>query len=240
MNPASPHIAVVVPAYNEEESIRDVVADIHCSLERLGFRPEIIVVNDGSTDGTVSAVRTLPCVLLSLPFNVGKGAATQAGFRYTYARNCDLVVLLDADGQHPANEIGTLLKPLLEGTADVVIGSRFLGNGGSRSSFGRRIGISYLNALNGMLLRRRVTDSTSGFRAMNRKALALCIEEYPYEYPEPEAIVLFTRKNLRVTEVEVHMNERTGGQSSIGISDGLLYLFRTTLAMLMTVLRTHH
>jgi hypothetical protein len=75
---------------------------------------------------------------------------------------------------------------------------------------------------------------------MNRKAVALCIKEYPYEYPEPEAIVLFTRNNIRVTEVEVHMNERTGGQSSIGMSDGLLYLFRTTLAMLMTVLRTHH
>jgi glycosyltransferase involved in cell wall biosynthesis len=230
----------VVPAYNEEESIREVVADVHCSLERLGLRPEIIVVNDGSTDGTVSAVRTLPCVLLSLPFNIGKGAATQLGFRYTYARNCDVVVLVDADGQHPAEEIGALLEPLLEGTADVVIGSRFLGNGGSRSSFGRRIGISYLNALNGMLLRRRVTDSTSGFRAMNRKALALCLEEYPYEYPEPEAIVMFTRQNLRVVEVAVHMNERTGGQSSIAMSDGLLYLFRTTLAMLMAVLRTHH
>ncbi len=240
MDPASLHIAVVVPAYNEEESIRVVVTDVICSLERLGIRPDVVVVNDGSTDGTVSAVRTLPCVLLSLPFNVGKGAATQLGFRYTYARNCDVVVLVDADGQHPANEIGTLLEPLLEGTADVVIGSRFLGNGGSRSSFGRRIGIRYLNALNGMLLRRRITDSTSGFRAMNRKAIALCLEEYPYEYPEPEAIVMFTRQNLRVVEVAVHMNERSGGQSSIGISDGFLYLFRTTLAMLMTVLRTHN
>jgi glycosyltransferase involved in cell wall biosynthesis len=239
MDPASLHIAVVVPAYNEEESIRLVVTDVIASLERLGLRPDVIVVNDGSTDGTVSAVRALPCVLLSLPFNVGKGAATQLGFRYTYGRDFDVVVLVDADGQHPANEIGTLLQPLLAGSADVVIGSRFLGNGGSRSSFGRRIGISYLNALNGMLLRRRITDSTSGFRAMNRKAVALCLEEYPYEYPEPEAIVMFTRQNIRVMEVAVHMNERTGGQSSIGISDGLLYLFRTTLAMLMTMLRTH-
>ena len=240
MNPAPPHIAVVVPAYNEEESIRDVVAEVIRSLEHLGLSPEVIVVNDGSTDGTESAVRTLPCVLLSLPFNIGKGAATQLGFRYTYARNCDVVVLVDADGQHPAEEIGALLEPLLEGTADVVIGSRFLATGGSRSTFYRRIGINYLNALNGMLLRRRVTDSTSGFRAMNRKALALCLEEYPYEYPEPEAIVMFTRQNLRVVEVAVHMNERTGGQSSIAMSDGLLYLFRTTLAMLMAVLRTHN
>jgi glycosyltransferase involved in cell wall biosynthesis len=240
MDPASPNIAVVVPAYNEEESIRAVVADLHCSLQRLGLRPEVIVVNDGSTDGTVSAVRALPCVLLSLPFNVGKGAATQLGFRYTYARNCEVVVVVDADGQHPANEIGILMQPLLDGSADVVIGSRFLGNGGSRSSFGRRIGISYFNALQGLLLRRRFTDSTSGFRAMNRKALALCIEEYPDQYPEPEAIVMFTRRNLRVAEVAVHMNERRGGQSSIGMLEGLLYLFRATLAMLMTVLRTHH
>ena len=91
-----------------------------------------------------------------------------------------------------------------------------------------------------MLLRRRGTDSTSGFRAMNRKAIAVCLDEYPHEYPEPEAIVMFTRQNLRVVEVAVHMNERTGGQSSIGISDGLLYMFRSTLAMLTAALRTHN
>lgn len=240
MDSPPPHIAVVVPAYNEEASIRAVVTDIHCSLERLGVRPDIVVINDGSTDGTASAVRTLPCVLLSLPFNVGKGAATQLGFRYTYARGSAFVVLVDADGQHPAGEIGELLGPLQEGIADVVIGSRFLGNGGSRSSFSRRLGISYFNALQGVLLRRRFTDSTSGFRAMNRQALALCIEEYPDLYPEPESIVMFTRRKLRVAEVPVHMNERRGGQSSIGMSEGLLYLSRATLAMLMTVLRTYN
>jgi glycosyltransferase involved in cell wall biosynthesis len=242
MDSPSPHIAVVVPAYNEEESIREVVDEVHSSLERLGLRPEIIVVNDGSTDATVSEVRTLRCVLLSLPFNVGKGAATRLGFRYTYAQGCDMVVQVDADGQHPANEIGVLLEPLLKGTADVVIGSRFLigGAGGSRSSFGRRIGIGYFNVLQGLLLRRRFTDSTSGFRAMNRKALALCIEDYPDQYPEPEAIVLFTRRNLRVVEVAVHMNERKGGHSSIGMVAGLLYLSRATLAMLITSLRTHN
>ena len=240
MEPPSLNIAVVMPAYNEEESISVVVTDVICSLQRLGLRPEVIVVNDGSTDGTGSAVRALPCVLLSLPFNVGKGAATQLGFRYTYARNCDLVVQVDADGQHPAGEIGTLLQPLLDGSADVVIGSRFLGDGGSRSTFGRRIGIRYFNALQGLLLRRHFTDSTSGFRAMNRKALALCIEQYPYKYPEPEAIVMFTRQNLRVAEVAVHMNERSGGRSSIGMAEGVLYMFRSTLAMLMTVLRTHN
>jgi len=228
-----------MPAYNEEDSIRGVVTDVIQSLQRLGLRPDVVVVNDGSTDGTVSAVRALPCVLLSLPFNVGKGAATQLGFRYTFAGGCDMVVQVDADGQHPAGEIGTLLAPLLEGSADVVIGSRFLAGGGSRSTFGRRIGIRYFNALQELLLGRRFTDSTSGFRAMNRKALALCIEEYPDQYPEPEAIVMFTRRNLRVAEVAVHMNERSGGRSSIGMLGGLLYLFRSTLAMLVTALRTH-
>ena len=240
MDSPSPHIAVVVPAYNEEESIQGVVTEVHCALERLGIAPEIIVVNDGSTDGTVSAVRALPCVTLSLPFNVGKGAATRLGFVYTYARDCEIVVQVDADGQHEASEIGALLQPLLEGTADVVVGSRFLDNGGFRSSFGRRLGIGYFNALQGLLLRRRFTDSTSGFRAMNRKALALCIDEYPDQYPEPEAIVMFTRRKLRVAEIPVHMNERRGGQSSIGMSEGVLYMFRATLAMLITVLRTHN
>jgi glycosyltransferase involved in cell wall biosynthesis len=240
MDPSPPHIAVVIPAFNEEASIRGVVTDVHSSIERLGMSTEIIVVDDGSVDGTVSALRGLPCVLLSLPFNVGKGAATQLGFRYAFPRGCDILVQLDGDGQHPAIEIGPLIGPLLSGTADVVIGSRFLANGGSRSSFTRRLGIGYFNALQGLLLRRRFTDSTSGFRAMNRNALALCIEEYPDQYPEPEAIVMFMRHNIRVAEVAVRMDERRGGHSSIGIAEGLVYLFRATPAMLTTVLRTRH
>jgi len=240
MHSMSDHIAVVIAAYNEEDSIRAVVAEVRSALEGLGRESEIIVVNDGSTDGTASAVRGSDCTLLSIAYNVGKGAASQLGFRYAMKRGCDTVIQLDADGQHPAGEICRLLEPLRQASADVVIGSRFMGNGGSHSTFGRRIGIRYFNILQGILIRQKITDSTSGFRAMNRRGLALCVEQYPDQYPEPEAIVLFRRHDMRITEVPVTMNKRRAGHSSIDAFDSLLYMFNVTLAMLMTVLRTHH
>jgi hypothetical protein len=232
-------IAVVIPAYNEEKSIRGVVEDVSSSLQRHGIDGHIIVINDGSSDGTAAAVRRLPCTLLNLPFNLGIGAAVQLGFRYARKLNCDVAVQVDGDGQHPAGEIGRLLEPILNESADVVIGSRFLSDGGSRSTLGRRIGISYFNALQGLLIGRRITDSTSGFRAVNRRALEVCAEEYPDQYPEPEAIVSFTKRNLRIAEVPVLMSDRQSGQSSINMFAGFVYMIKVSLAMLMAVLRTH-
>jgi glycosyltransferase involved in cell wall biosynthesis len=240
MPPDPAHIAVVIAAFNEEESIGAVISEVRGALERLGLASEIIVVNDGSTDGTASVVRGGPCTLLNLPYNVGKGAASQLGFRYAMKRGCDTVIQVDGDGQHPASEIYRLLEPLRQGVADVVIGSRFMGNGGSRSTFGRRIGIRYFNVLQGLLIRQKITDSTSGFRAMNDRVLALCVKQYPDQYPEPEAIVIFRKHNLRIMEVPVTMDKRHGGHSSIDVFDSLLYMFNVTLAMLMTMLRTHH
>ena len=239
MEPHKRTIAVVIPAFNEEKTIRGVVEDVCSSLHGQGMDAHIIVVNDGSSDGTAVAVRWLPCTLLNFPFNLGIGAAVQLGFRYARKLGCDAAVQVDGDGQHPAREIGRLLEPILNASADVVIGSRFLLKGGSRSTLGRRIGIRYFNALVGLLIGRRITDSTSGFRALNCRALEICAEEYPDQYPEPEAIISFTKQNLRIAEVSVLMSDRQGGQSSINTFAGFVYMIKVSLAMLVAVLRTH-
>lgn len=239
MEPDKHTIAIVIPAFNEEQSIRGVVEDVRSSLQGQGLNGHIIVVNDGSSDGTAAAVRRLPCILLNLPFNLGIGAAVQLGFRHARKLGCDFAIQVDGDGQHPACDIGRLLQPIIDDSADVVIGSRFLIKGGSRSTFGRRFGIRYFNALVGLLIGMRITDSTSGFRALNSRALDVCVDEYPDQYPEPEAIISFTKRNLRVVEVSVLMNDRQGGQSSINMFAGFVYMIKVSLAVLIAVLKTH-
>jgi glycosyltransferase involved in cell wall biosynthesis len=239
MEPPKRTIAIVIPAFNEEKSIRAVVEDVGSALHGQNLDGHIIVVNDGSSDGTAAVVGSLPCTLLNLPFNLGIGAAVQLGMRYALELGCIAAVQVDGDGQHPACAIGRLLEPIIDDRADVVIGSRFLLKGGSRSTFGRRIGIRYFNALVGLLIGRRITDSTSGLRALNCRALEVCAEEYPDQYPEPEALISFTKRNLRIAEVSVRMNDRQGGQSSISMFAGGVYMIKVSLAVLVAALRTH-
>jgi len=239
MEPHKRTVAVVIPAFNEEKAIRSVVEDVISSVHAQGVDAHIIVINDGSSDNTAMAVGSLPCTLLNLPFNLGIGAAVQLGFRYAQKLGCNTAVQVDGDGQHPAREIGRLLEPVLNDSADVVIGSRFLVKGGSRSTLVRRVGIRYFNALVGLLIGRRVTDSTSGFRALNRRALEVCAWEYPDQYPEPEAIISFAKRKLRVAEVSVRMNDRQSGRSSINTFAGFVYMIKVSLAVCIAVLRTH-
>jgi glycosyltransferase involved in cell wall biosynthesis len=233
-------IAIIIPAFNEVETIRTVVQEVRSAAAKTGAHFEIIVVNDGSVDGTAEVVQDLPCLLLNLPINIGIGGAMQLGFRHAHARDSTVAVQVDADGQHPASEIVKLLAPLRDDQADVVIGSRFLKGGGSRSTFGRRIGIRYLNFLQGLLIGRRITDSTSGFRAMNRRALAICVNQYPDQFPEPVVTIMLARRGLRILEVPVHMNERRGGRSSIGFFGSMLYAFKVSMAMLIAAIQTRH
>jgi glycosyltransferase involved in cell wall biosynthesis len=239
MEPPRHTIAVITPAFNEGKTIRSVVEEVSSSLRGQGMDAHIIVVNDGSSDGTAVAASSLQCTVLNLPINVGIGGAVQLGFRYARQLGCDVAVQVDGDGQHPSQAIGRLLEPIFDGRADVVIGSRFLEEGGSRSTVGRRIGIRYFNSLIGLLIGRHITDSTSGFRALNGRALALCAEEYPDQYPEPEVLISFAKRNLRIAEVPVRMRERQAGRSSINSFAGFVYMIKVSLAVCIAVLKTH-
>ena len=230
-------IAAIVPAYNEEKAIAAVVDDINALAKAEGFNISVVVVNDCSKDATSEIISKLNCVALNLPVNLGIGGAVQTGFKYAYENGFDYAIQIDGDGQHPASEISKLVNLISENNFDVVIGSRFLSKEGFQSSAMRRFGINYFKWLNRFLVGVTINDSTSGFRIINKKALEIVSENYPDEYPEPEAIILYSLNKLKIGEVPVTMKERQGGVSSIGRASSIYYMFKVSLAIIYTFIR---
>ena len=223
----------IVPARNEEACIGGVVREIRAVDREL----EVVVIDDGSTDRTAAAAREAGARVVSLPFNLGIGGAVQTGFKVAHAEGFDLVVRLDGDGQHVAAELPKLLAPILDGTADIVVGSRFAGDSEYRPPLARRLGIKLFATVVSLLTRQRVTDTTSGFQACNRKAIRLFAADYPHDYPEVEATVMVFKHRLRLAEVHVAMRERAAGTSSIGALASLYYAIKVMLAVLIAVTR---
>lgn len=228
------NVCVIVPAYNEEANIVNVIL----SLKKETPHWKVVVVNDASLDNTAKlAKETGHATVISLPCNLGIGGAVQTGFKYAYRNGFQIAIQFDGDGQHIGSEIPKLIEPLLSSEADVVIGSRFIDKSGFQSSFGRRLGIRFFELLNLLLIKKRITDSTSGFRAYNKKALDLLCNYYPVDYPEPEALVLLSKNKFKIKEVPVIMQERQGGSSSISGFGSLYYMVKVITAMLIASIR---
>jgi glycosyltransferase involved in cell wall biosynthesis len=232
----SRRIVAVVPAHDEEAAIAGVVGEIRA------FDPsiDVVVVDDGSSDGTAAVAASAGAAVVRLPYNLGIGGAVQTGFRYALEHGYDVAVRLDGDGQHDAAELAKLLEPLERDEADVVTGSRFRGADGEYAPpLGRRLGISWFARLVSLLSGQRVTDTTSGFQALNRRGIALFARDYPSDYPEVEATVLLLKHRLRLVEVSVRMREREHGSSSITFLRSVYYAFKVTLALLVAMGRRY-
>jgi glycosyltransferase involved in cell wall biosynthesis len=225
--------AAIVPAFNEADSIRPVVAEIRAADPDL----EVVVVDDGSTDATAALAEGAGATVLRLPYNLGIGAAVQTGLQYAFAHDFDLAVQVDGDGQHDPAELERLFEPIRAGRADIAVGTRFAGGRTYRASLARRIGIVLFAGLVSLIVRQRVTDTTSGFRAMNRRGIRLFATDYPHDYPEVEATVLVCRHGLRLVEVPVEMRQRESGRSSITPFRSLYYMGKVTLALFVGLLR---
>ena len=225
----------IVPALNEEASVASVIAEIREADPRF----DVLVVDDGSTDGTRELAVAAGARVVSLPFNLGIGAAMQAGFEYARRQEYDVAVQLDADGQHDPAGLAALLGPVLAGEADVAVGTRFAGERHYRPSFARRLGIGLFARLVSTIVRQRVTDTTSGFRALNGRGIRLFAADYPHDYPEVEATVLARRHGLRLVEVPVRMRYRVKGRSSITAARSVYYMVKVSLALMIGLFRSY-
>ena len=223
-------ILALIPAYNEEKVILRVIEETQHYLPEA----DILVINDGSTDNTKAMLsRHLGIIALHHPYNMGIGGAIWTGFNFFTRNNYEYLVRIDGDGQHPPSLARMLLEPLQKKEADLVIGSRFLKREGYLSSLGRRGGIKLLNILTAFLLKEKITDNTSGFRAYNRKAVSLLVEDYPFDYPELIEVYLLHRKGLKIKELSVRMRQREEGVTSIGLLHSYYYLIKVLLTILV-------
>lgn len=225
-------VLVIIPAYNEEESIEKVIKDIKNNTANLEYVVDYLVVNDCSKDDTLSILQQNARNYISLPINLGIGGGVQSGYLYAYENDYDVAVQMDGDGQHDPKYLDAVVSPVLKQEADVAIGSRFINKEGFQSSSLRRAGIKFLSGLIKFVCGAKVKDVTSGFRAANAAAVKAFTIDYAQDYPEPEAIVMCAKKGFKIKEVPVIMRERQGGESSISSFKSVYYMIKVSIAII--------
>ncbi len=227
------NLLIIIPAYNEEESILNTVTEI----QRTAPEYDYIIVNDASRDSTAYICRDNNLRYISLPVNLGIGGAVQTGYKYAYKYGYDYAVQIDGDGQHDPLYISQMLEKMISEQADVCVGSRFIEKEGFQSSGLRRLGIRYFSLLIFLLTGTRVTDPTSGLRIVNRDVLSFFSGDYPSDYPEPSSLVSVLKKQKKVIEIPVIMRDRQGGQSSINLKKSIYYMIKVSVAILIERIR---
>lgn len=220
---------IVIPAWNETATIAHVLGEISTHLPSW----DLVVVSDGSTDGTGHLVRSLGVTVLDLPFNLGVGGAMRAGFSYALRHGYTHALQLDADGQHDPAEVDKLVDTWRTTGADIVIGARFAGSGDYTVKGPRKWAMKLLSAVLSRVCRSRLTDTTSGFKLMGPRALELFAANYPAEYlgDTVEALVMAARAGLTVEQVPVVMRERAGGTPSHSPIKAAVFLGRAFMAL---------
>ena len=224
-------VLLIIPAYNEQENIEKTVKKIEKSNQEI----EYIVINDGSTDNTEEILKEKNINHIKLVNNLGIGGAVQTGYKYAFENNFDIAIQFDGDGQHDVNYISKVCEPLINGQAYMCIGTRYLDKNESKfqSTFMRRLGSNIISIVIKIFTGKKITDPTSGFRAVNRVVIEEFAKNYPTEYPEPESTVSLLVNNYRVAEVPVSMNERDGGVSSIRLWKTADYMIKVVLAIII-------
>lgn len=219
----------VVPAWNEASSIARVIGE----LATLDEPPDVLVVDDGSTDETAKLARAAGAAVLRLPFNCGIGATVQAGIAWGLERDYRAMVRLDGDGQHDPAAVATLTAPIEAGEADFVLGSRYIERAGFQSTWARRLGSRWFSWLLRVVSGLTITDPTSGCWAGNAHALAVLRADYSSDYPEVDSLVRLQRAGCRIAERPVRMRPRGEGESSINSIAAVYYMLKVTIALLI-------
>ena len=223
------NVLIIIPAYKEADNIESLVNSIMYTCPQYDY----VIVNDGSRDATRDICQSRGYSFIDLPINLGIGGAVQAGYKYAAREGYTIAVQIDGDGQHDVSQLDKIIEPLSCGGCDIVIGSRFIQREGFQSSVLRRLGIRFLSALIFVCTGKKILDVTSGYRAVNRKFIEIYAENYPSDYPEPEAIVSAIMHKGKVMEIPVAMKERQAGTSSIHAWKSVYYMIKVTLAILV-------
>ena len=228
-------ILLIVPSYNEEANVLNNYKKIIDYNKKHNANYDVIVINDGSKDKTEEICIENNIPHISLVHNLGIGGAVQTGYKYAYENNYDIAVQFDGDGQHDVRFVKDIIKPIKEGKVDMVIGSRFIDKSSSefKSSKARRMGIKLISFFIKLITKKKIYDTTSGFRAVNAKVIKRFVDNYPVEYPEPVSTTEILRLGYTVEEIPVSMNERENGVSSIKAWKNVYYMINVILSIII-------
>ena len=227
-------VLVVMPAYNEQDSVAAAIAEVRATNPGV----DLLVVDDGSVDATARIAEQAGVPVCRLPYNLGVGGAMRAGYRYAVRHDYDVVVQIDADGQHDPRYLPALVARLAE--ADLVIGVRFADETTRYEvSRTRRLAMLLLARTLSRMARTRLTDVTSGFRVVNRRTALLLATHYPAEYlgDTVESTVIALRAGCTVAQHPVQMRTRQGGRASQTPLRAALYLCRAVVALSLALVR---
>jgi glycosyltransferase involved in cell wall biosynthesis len=220
-------VYLIIPAYNEAKNLPRVLK----AIEDAKLEAEIVVVDDGSTDDTARTAAALGARVVRHPFNMGYGAAIQTGYMYALEHGAELLVQMDADGQHDPSQIPSMVEPIRSGECDLVIASRFLEATGYRMGWARTAGRKLFEAL-GRLSGVNVTDPTSGFQAMNRATMELYVRDFfPHDYPDVDVLVMASRHGLRVRECASVMSPGMRQSQLHGGARTFYYVYKMLVSM---------
>ena len=230
-------VLVIIPAYNEELSIKKTVDNLKKCIDKSKYDIDYVIINDGSCDNTYDIIKENNFNAINLINNLGIGGAVQTGYKYAYSNNYDIAIQFDGDGQHDEKYIDKLIDKIEEGN-DFVIGSRFIENLSKfKSTKTRQIGIKIISAFIKFTTKTKIYDPTSGYRAANRSVIKYFTKKYPQEYPEPESTVELLCNNYEVCEMPVNMRKRKSGKSSIYLHKNIYYMISVCLSILLNKFR---
>ena len=222
-------ILVIIPCYNEQESIERVIENLKANAPFADY----LIVNDCSTDKTLRILQANGMNYINNPVNLGIGGGVQAGYLYARENGYDVAVQMDGDGQHDPKYLEKVCAPVIDGTYDMCIGSRFIEKEGFQSSFMRRLGINIISFMIKLFTGKMIYDVTSGYRACTKELINFFADNYADDYPEPEAIITSVLSGFKVGEVPVVMVERQGGTSSIRSLKSAYYMIKVCLALVV-------
>lgn len=228
-------ILLIIPAYNEEKNILNTYESITKYNAKFHSKYDVIVINDGSRDNTEKILTDHNIPHIRLIQNLGIGGAVQTGYIYALRNGYDVAVQFDGDGQHDVSYVKTIVDPILNGKTDMVIGSRFINKDmdNFKSSQVRRLGIRLLSRVIAFKTKKKIYDTTSGFRAVNRDIMEFFAQHYPTEYPEPISTVEVLSRHMTVLELPVKMKAREHGKSSITLVKSIYYMINVIFSILI-------
>ena len=226
--------AIIIPAFNEEKRIQKLISEIKLISEDY----EIIVIDDGSNDNTANAALSAGAVVISHPFNLGYGSALQTGYKYALKNYFDIIVQMDADGQHDPKYIPQMIDILANQDIDVLIGSRFKNKTNYKTTLARKLGIKLFSAITSLIIKKKITDATSGYQAIKAKVLPFLVSEFfPSDYPDADLLIMLDYNGFKIEEFAMEMYPDSQNKSMHkGFLKNIYYIFKMLISIFLLII----